>query len=476
MTETNVSLEQTKKKKTFRIPHVYVLLIIIMLIATVASYLIPAGEYARVSDEATGRMIIDASSFQLIDRTPVGLFDLALAIPEGMAAAVDIIFLVILVVASFEIVNATGAFNTGIAYLVKKLANKESIVIIGVTCLFSIIGAFLGWAEGVLVFIPLGVALSKAMGYDALLGMGMVVLGTGAGFAGGVLNIYTVGVAQSIAKLPLFSGMGFRFAAYVVFTLITIIFLLVYAKKVKKNPEISPVYGVPLANLEKIDLNEIPEFTTRQKSVILVVIIGFAICVYGTMNWGWYLRQISALFIIIGIVAGFVGGFKPSEMAEHFANGAKGIIFGAITIGLARGILIVMEKGHVIDSVIHSLAELVQGMPTISAAWGMYVIQLVMNFFIPSGSGQAVTTMPIMAPLADIVGTTRQVAVLAYQYGDAFTNAFFPTSGVLLAGLAIAGGIPWDKWAKWAWKLMLLWIIFAGVLITIAHFIKLGPF
>ncbi|MDI6704811.1 MAG: C4-dicarboxylate ABC transporter permease [Bacillota bacterium] len=465
-----------KKKFRLRVPHVYVLLIMIMIIAAIASYVMPAGEYVRVKDEATGRMVIDPTTFQEIEKTPVGLFSLALAIPEGMANGVDIIFLIILVCASFEIVNATGAFNTGIAYLVKKLAGKESIVIAGVTILFSTIGAFLGWAEGVLVFIPLGVALSKAMGYDALLGMGMVVLGTGAGFAGGVTNIYTVGVAQAIAKLPLFSGLGFRFVAYVTFTIITIVFLLLYAKKLKKDPEISPVHDVKLATMEEIDLSEMPKFTARHKGVIAVVIAGFVITIYGTINLGWFLRQISAMFILVGIAAGFVGGFTPSEMAEHFANGAKAIIFGAVTTGLARSILVVMEKGHIIDSVIHSLAGLVEGLPTIMAAMGMYCIQLVMNFFIPSGSGQAVTTMPIMAPLADIVGTTRQVAVLAFQYGDSFTNALFPTSGVLLAGLAMAGGIPWDRWAKWVWKLMLAWIVSAGVFVTIAHFIKLGPF
>lgn len=477
MNDPNVIRETTPKRKLkFKVPHVYVLLVIIMIIAAIGSYVMPAGEYVRVKDEATGRMVIDPESFHEIERSPVGLFQLALSIPEGMADGVDIIFLIILVCASFEIVNATGAFNTGIAYLVKKLAGKESIVIVGVTILFSTIGAFLGWAEGVLVFIPLGVALSRAMGYDALLGMGMVVLGTGAGFAGGVTNIYTVGVAQAIAKLPLFSGLGFRFIAYVVFTIITIVFLVMYARKVRKNPEISPVYDIKLSTTEEINLDEIPQFTTRHKAVILVVLVGFAVCVYGTMNWGWYLRQISALFIIVGVCAGFVGGFSPSEMADHFANGARGIIFGAITTGLARSILIVMQKGRIIDSVIHFLASIVEGLPTVFSAIGMYCIQLIMNFFIPSGSGQAVTTMPIMAPLADIVGTTRQVAVLAFQYGDSFTNALFPTSGVLLAGLAMAGGIPWDRWARWVWKLMLAWIISAGIFVTIAHFIKLGPF
>lgn len=466
----------SKRKSRLKVPHNYVLLITIMIIAAIASYVLPAGEYVRVQDEATGRMVIDPASFQTVEKTPVGLFSLALAIPEGMANGVDIIFLIILVCASFEIVNATGAFNTGIAYLVKKLAGKESIVIAGVTILFSIIGAFLGWAEGVLVFIPLGVALSRAMGYDALLGMGMVTLGTGAGFAGGVTNIYTVGVAQAIAKLPLFSGLGFRFVAYVAFTTLTVVFLLLYARKLKKDPETSPVYGVKLATLQKIDLSEMPTFTARHKGVIAVVILGFAITIYGTINLGWFLRQISAMFILVGIAGGFVGGFTPSEMAVHFANGARAIIFGAITTGLARSILVVMEKGHIIDTVIHSLASLVEGLPTITAAMGMYGIQLVMNFFIPSGSGQAVTTMPIMAPLADIVGTTRQVAVLAFQYGDSFTNAFFPTAGTLMAGLAMAGGIPWDRWAKWVWKLMLAWIVAAGIFVTIAHFIKLGPF
>ncbi len=466
-----------KKDRKFNFPHSYVLLIIIMILVAIASYVITPGEYARVKDESTGRMIIDPATYQNIEKTPVAPFEVALSIPQGMKAAADVIFMIVLICASFEIINETGVFNTLITFLVRKVRGKESFIIIGISIIFSMIGAFLGWAEGVLVFIPIGVALSQAMGYDALLGLGMVSVAANGGFSGGVLNIYTVGIAQSIAQLPLFSGLWFRVISWICFTTVTIVFLLWYAKKIKADPTFSPVYDVDLAKIEtEINIDSDVRFSTRQIIVLITVIAGFGMCIYGTLNWGWYLQQLSAWFVILGIICGFIYGFSVNKMALIFAGGARKIIGGAIVTGLGRAILVTMEKGHVIDTMIHFLATMVEGMPSVLTSVGMFSVQCIINFFIPSGSGQAVTTMPIMAPLSEMVGTTRQVAVLAYQYGDGLTNSIVPTSSVLMAALAIAGGVPWDRWAKFIWRNMLGWILVGGVLISIAHIIKLGPF
>jgi uncharacterized ion transporter superfamily protein YfcC len=466
-----------KKGRKFNFPHSYVLLIMIMIVIAISSYIITPGQYARVQDEASGRMVIDPASYQNIEKTPIKPFDLALCIPQGMKEGADVIFMIVLICASFEIINETGVFNTLISLLIKKVRGKESLIIVGITFIFSCVGAFLGWAEGTLVFIPIGLALSEAMGYDALLGLGMVTVAANGGFSGGVLNIYTVGIAQSIAQLPLFSGLWFRVISWLCFTAVTTIFLLWYAKKIKADPTFSPIYGLELGKIEtKIDLESDVKFSPRQTLVLIAVIAGFGVCIYGTLNWGWYLQQLSAWFVVLGIVCGFIYGFSANRMAAIFAGGARKIIGGAVVTGLGRAILVTMQKGNVIDTLIHFLATTVEGLPSVLTAVGMFTVQCIINFFIPSGSGQAVTTMPIMAPLSEMVGTTRQVAVLAYQYGDGLTNSIIPTSSVLMAALAIAGGVPWDRWAKFLWRNMVGWILVGGILVSIAHMINLGPF
>lgn len=465
-----------KKKRSFKVPHVYVLLSIILVIVAICTYVIPAGVFNRVQDVATGRMIVDPASFHSVDQTPVNLFKLAVSIPKGMAAAVSIMMLVVLVVAAFEIVTKTGAFDSGITYMMKRSHGKENVIVAVITIMFASIGAFLGWAEGTLVFVPLGVSLARAMGYDALMGAGMVLLGTAAGFTSGVLNIYTTGIAQAISGLPLFSAMSFRMVGFVLFTLATIVFLLSYGKKIRNNPSASLVYDIELAADRGEDKTKGLVFTGRHRLIMLTVLLGFITVVVGTTKLGWYLNEITAVFILVGVVSGFIANMSPNDMAINFAEGAKKIIPAALTIGIARSVLVVMEEGKILDSVVNGLASTLHGLPMVGIALGIFVIVTVLNFFVISASGKAVTMMPILAPLADILGIKRQVVVIAFQYGDGFTNWFWPTSAITMAGLAMAGGISWEKWAKWSFRLFLTWIATAAILVTVAQMVGVGPF
>lgn len=305
----------------------------------------------------------------------------------------------------------------------------------------------------------------------------MVTLGAACGFNAGFMNPFTVGVAQGISQLPLFSGIGLRIAAWVVFLIITAWFLMKYAKKVKDNPEASVV-----ADLEKqaaaehrIDLSNIPVMEGKHKLVLLVIVVGFGFIIYGVFKHGWYITEIASAFLAMGIFGGLLGRMSPSDIAKEFVTGARAIAFGALVVGIARAILVTMENGLIIDTVIYGLAEAIKVFPKAISVLGMYVVQIIINFFIPSGSGQAATTMPIMAPLSDLLGITRQTAVMAYQFGDGFTNSIIPTSSVLMAYLSVAN-ISYDRWAKWITPLMLMWIGAGGVFLIIAHMIGYGPF
>lgn len=466
----------TIKKKKSRVPHTYVLIFGIILLAAVGTYIIPAGVYDRVTDPVTKRTVVDAASFKNVPQTPIMPFDIMKAIPKGMNEAAWIIFLIFIIGGSFGMINGTGAISTGLAKVVRSLAGREKILIPITMLVFSLGGATFGMAESTLMFIPMGVVLARGLGFDAIVGMAMVSLGALAGFAGGVLNPFTVGVAQGIAGLPLFSGIGLRVITLVLFWAVGAIYLLNYAKKIKLDPAKSFVYDLEqTAKAEDSVQEHFAELTTRQKLVLLIVFAGFGFIIYGVTH-GWSTSSdLTATFLTMGILSGLVGGSKPGKVATDFIEGAKALTFGALVVGLTRGIVVVMESGHIIDTIIHSGAQIVMFLPRSIAAVAMLVVQSCINFFINSGSGQAAATMPIMAPLADVVGLTRQTAVLAYQMGDGLSNSLFPTSGVLMAGLSIAK-IPYERWFKFIVPLMIILHLVAAAMMVVAALTNYGPF
>lgn len=462
-------------RKRFHVPHTYVILFSIIVLATIATYFIPAGVYDRIKDPNTGRTIVDVASFHSVDQSPVGLFDMFKAIPAGMIRAATIVFLVFIAGGAFTMITATGCIDAGIARVIHTFKDKDKVIIPLVMFLFSILGFTIGAAEELIPFIPIAIALSRGFGYDDIVGVAMVSTGGAIGFSGGMLNPFTVGVAQGIAELPLYSGLLFRSVFYVLFYIVGVWYVLRYAAKVKSDPTQSVLYGVERDMIPLGTSVEMPKFTTNHKIQLLTLSVGIVWMVYGVIKFGWYMNEIGALFLLLAVIVSIIAKRGPSDMAKSFVQGARDICFGALVVGIARVILVVMEQGQIMDSIIHGLAMSINWLPNQITAVGMFVVNSIINFFIPSGSGQAATVMPIMAPLADVLGITRQVACLATNYGDAFSNQIIPTSGALLGVLAMAK-VPYDRWFVYNWKLVVYWSILGAIAVFIGTIINLGPF
>ncbi|NLW40772.1 MAG: putative basic amino acid antiporter YfcC [Tissierellia bacterium] len=463
--------------RTFKIPHTYVLISCIIIIAALLTYIVPAGEYARIEDPNTGRTVVDPNSFTKVEGNPVNPFEVLTAVPRGMMAAAQITFFIFIVAGSFQIITSTGAIEAGIYKVASLLRGKEQLLIPIFMFIFSLTGAFLGFAEENIVFIPVAISLARALGYDAIVGMSLVTLGGAVGFNSGIMNPFTVGIAQGIAELPLFSGIGLRIIIWIVFLSVSVYYVMRYAKKIKDRPELSLIADVELEERKNktVDLTEEKTLSPSHYLVFLTLAAGLAIIVYGVYEFGWYINEIAAVFLGMGLISGAIGRINPNQMAQEFINGARGIIFGALVVGIARTILIVLQDGIILDSIIYGLASVISGLPKTLSAVGMFIVQSLINFVIPSGSGQAATTMPIMVPLADILGLTRQTAVLAFHFGDGFSNTFTPTASTLMASLSIAK-ISYDKWLKYYGKLFLIWTLMGAVFMVIAVIINYGPF
>lgn len=402
--------------------------------------------------------------------------DILKAFPKGLAAAQSIVFFIFIVGGSFNIVNQTGAIEAGISKVALSLKGKEKLMIPIIVFVFSLGGSTIGMAEEAIVFVPIGVALARALGYDAVTGMAMVSLGAAAGFTSGFMNPFTVGVAQGIAELPLFSGIGLRIIIWICTLILVIGYIYRYANKVKADVKNSYVYELEMQEKDMaIDLSNVRKMTKRDTAVLLIFVVGMAILIFGVFKYGWYITEIAAIFLAIGIFSGIAAAMPIDDIAKHFILGAKDMTMGALVVGLARGILVVMEGSLIIDTIIYGLASAISALPKAISAIGMLLVQTFLNLIIPSGSGLAATTMPIMAPLSDVIGVTRQTAVLGYQFGDGITNSIVPTSGVLLANLSIAK-IKYEEWVKFVAPLMILWTVMGCIFMIIAVVINYGPF
>ncbi len=312
------------------------------------------------------------------------------------------------------------------------------------------------------------IPLCLALGYDSIMAMGITYVGCIVGFATAMINPFSVGVAQSIANVPAGSGVGFRTLIWAVTTVVATLFLMWYGRRIKRNPELSPVYEIDQARRESQELeNDEVTFTGRHKLILLSIVICLIGIIIGVLKFGFAIPEISALFLATGVVAGLIGKLSLDDIATSFVNGAKDMIGAAIVVGFARGIVILAQDGQIIDTLLYQLSNFIGQLPSLIAGYVMFFVQMFINFFISSGSGQAALTMPIMAPLGELVGITPQTSILIFQFGDGFSNAMFPTSGVLMACLGVAG-IPWSKWIKWILPLQLIFAAIALIFITIA--------
>lgn len=463
--------------RELRVPHTYVLLFAFIVIAALMSWVVPAGEFARTMVD--GREVIDPNSFRYVAQQPQGIFDILKSLPAGFERSQHISYFLFIVGGAFGVMNQTGAIEAALSRLVHALRGKETLVIPSVLLIMGIAGSTIGLSEETILFIALGVTLARGMGYDALVGVGMIGLGAGLGFTSGFMNPFSVGVAQSIADLPLFSGTGLRLVLFAVVWLSTTVYLMRYAKKVKADPSQSIVYEEEqAAKAEEASEGKTSEtlaFTRRQQIIAAIFVLSFVVIAVGVIGYGWYITEIGAVFIGAGILAGMVGGLKAGQIADGFIEGAKDMVYAALIVGLAQSLIVILEDGMIIDTLIHAMSDAIANLPSVLSAVGIYVVQVIINFFISSGSGQAAVTMPIIVPLADALGVTRQTAVLCYQLGNGFLDSIMPMSGILMAQLAIAK-IPYSKWVKFAMPLMLIWLLIGLVFVIAAHLMGYGPF
>ncbi len=456
-----------------RVPHTYVLLFCLLIMAAVSTYVIPAGEYNRI--EKAGRQIVDPNSYHHVAPNPAGLDDLFMAFPNGLLEVAHIVFYIFIVGGAFGVVAGTGAIEAGINLVVRRVGKYQNAVVPVLTLIFAIGGGSFGMAEETLPFLPALVVLSRSLGYDSLVGGAIALVGANAGFGGAFLNPFTIGVAQGIAGLPLFSGVEFRLAVWAVLTIATIIFVSRYAKRVKLSPQSSPVYAIDRQRPAVAADFAQAKLSRAQAMVLLFSGIAFGFLIIGAMKWDWGINELSGLFLALAILAGPIGGLSLNATAEKFIEGAASLTGGALVVGLARATLVVLSEAHVIDTIMMGLSGMVQHLPSEVSVIGIYLVQVLLSIIVPSGGGQAALSIPILAPLSDLLGVTKQTMVLAYQFGDGFTNIFTPTQGYFMAGLALLK-IPWNIWARWLLPMLLIWWGIGLVALLVAHAIRWGPF
>ena len=438
-----------KKKKGITLPHIYILLFSIIVVCTILTWILPAGEFDRVVNEATGRTVAVAGTFHTVEQSPVGIFQMFQAIYNGMCDAGSVTFFVFISYASINIIISSGAFNGLVAGLLKVFKGKARVAIIPIFMfIVGIASSTIGLFEEWFPFVPVFAGIAVAMGFDAIVGMAIVAFGAAMGYSGAMMNPFTVGVAQGIAEVAPMSGMGYRFFCHMALLVVGSALTIRYALKIQADPSKSLVYGeTEHITMSEDDVQNSP-FGIREKLVLLILLGGIIAIVYGCKVYGWYFAELSAVFVIMGILSAIVMGWGPNKIGELYSKGFTDIAMACMMIGLARGILMVLQAGNIIDTVVYYFSLPLAAFPSWFCGVAMLAMQTLLNFLIPSGSGQAATSMPIMAPLADLLGVSRDTAVLAFQFGDGLSNFLWPTAyPAILAGLA---SIKVEKWWKFA--------------------------
>lgn len=515
--------------KKGKIPHTFVIIFFIIVIGAVLTWFIPGGEYERetIMDGGVEREVVKSGSFEYTKSDPQ-TWQIFSAFYHGFISRSNIIAFILMVGGAFWIMNKSRAIDVGIFSFLRltrrlesnrfiKLLGVDNIVVVLIMIMFSLFGAVFGMSEETIAFVIIFVPLSISMGYDSIVGVSMCFVAAGLGFAGAMLNPFTVGIAQGLADIPLFSGIEYRFFCWMVLNIVGIAFVLRYMKRLRKDPTRSPVYEEDEQwrksnenEGEKIEyhkpvsawivyliilgalvvfslkysmttmevgrnsfrlpiipiLSGLYAFTSLmglRKSVhffilnLLVYTILFLIV--GVMGYDWYIMKIATIFLAMGIFSGIAFNEPRNNIAELFLKGVRDIMGAAIVVGLAGGIVFLLEEGNIIDTLLHYMADGMKDVGKVGSVGVMYVFQTLLNILMPSGSGQAALTMPIMAPFSDLIGISRQTAVLVFQFGDGFTNMITPTSGVLMGVLGMAK-IPYDKWFRW-------FIPFLGILVVV---------
>jgi uncharacterized ion transporter superfamily protein YfcC len=467
------------RPRKIKLPHTLGLVYLMVLLTAAATWIVPGGKYERVEKE--GRLVPVAGTFSFTGRNPQGLAAIFVSPVKGFIDAAAIIAIVFVVGGAFAVIQKTGAVTAFIHNLAIRFGESRALraLLIPVTMIiFSLGGAVFGMCEETMPFVLVFVPLALSLGYDTIVGVALPFVGAASGFAGAFFNPFTVGIAQGIAGLPIYSGIGYRLVVWAVGTAIAIAVVMRYASRVLRNPRLSLTYEADRERRQKLNLNlpasEIVRLTGTHKRVLVLFLGGMALLVFGILRYKWYIQEITGLFLALGIFSGFVGRLKTEEIARSFVDGARDMVNAALIIGCARAILVVATDGRILDTTLYYLSRAIAGFHPVLSAQMMFASQCVINFFVHSGTAQAALTMPIMAPLGELVGITRQTSVFAFQLAE-YINPILPTSGVTMGVLGLAQ-LPWEKWAKWMIPLLIAWAAFGLLALIPPVLMRWGPF
>ncbi|MGY0632620.1 YfcC family protein [Luteimonas sp. A478] len=450
--------------RLLRIPHTLALLFAIMAAALVATWLLPQGQFETAVNDAGNTVVVPGTYQDAEERVNLSPLTLFTVVPRAMAAAQDIIFFVLIVGGALAVLRASGLIDAVLGWTLKRVGHSPKLLIIIGMSVFAIGSGTIGVAEEYIPFAAMLISLCLAMRMDVITAMGILIGGYGIGYGVAVMNPFTVIVAQDVSGLEPASGWEFRLALFVPFVAIGVHHVWSYARRVQADPDASLMKGIEPLHAPPL---EYPPLDGRRIVLLLAAMVALGLMIWGISTRGWYLVELGALFIGLALFTGLVGGLGVNATARQFGDGAAELAMTALLIGFARSIALILEEGVVLHTIVDVLATPLSLLGAHLGAVGMMFVQLVINFFIPSGSGQAFVTMPIMAPLADLVGISRQTAVLAFQFGDGFANMLFPTNVILMSILGIAG-IPYDRWLRFVLPLYLKMLAAGSVALVVS--------
>lgn len=451
--------------------HAFAFLFLITCVAAVLTYIVPAGEYLR---ETVGeRTMVVPDSYHRVEQSPISPWGIFACVSEGWVSAADLIFLTFTVGAAIHVLEDTGTITAILGNLISKIQGKEEWLLIAISIVFSCLGATGAFSNAVVATVPLGIIIAKQLGYDSLVGFAITYVATFTGFSAGWANVFTTVIAQQIAELPILSGMPVRIAEHVVFMAISLFFLIRYARKIKRDPTQS-LSEEPIGTAAETT-HPAEKVTKRHVVLCLITFASFCVLIIGTMEFDFSTVDMSAVFLAMVVLVGIVGGLGVNGTANSFVAGLKNVCFAALLLGMAKSISVVLTQGNIIDTIVYYMSLPIASVNSVFGAQLMYIFNFFFNFAVPSGSGQAVTVMPIMVPIADLAGITRQVCVEAYRFGDGLSNLLWPTVGSMMASLGIAK-VEYTKYLKWGFPLVLCHAIVGFIIITVAQMVSWGPF
>lgn len=460
----------------FRFPSAYTILFALIIVVAALTWVIPAGEYARVASEALGKELPVAGTYALTDANPQGLFDIILSPIAGFydpssytANAIDVALFVLMIGGFIGVVTATGAIDAGIKHAMTRLKGREKWMIPILMGLFALGGTTEGMAEETLAFYVLLTPVMIAAGYDALTAVAVILLGAGVGVLGSTVNAFSTVIASDAAGIAFTDGLMLRVVILAVTFAASVAYVMRYAARVKADPSRSLVYDLKASNEAHFRSTADAEsnFTGLHKTVLILFGITFAVMIWGVSLGGWWMAEMSGLFLFAGIGIGLIGRLGEKGLVDAFVGGARDLLGVALIIGLARGIVVVMDAGHMTDTILHWAEGTVADLSNVMFINVMYWIEVVMAFFVPSTSGLAVLSMPILAPVGDFAGVERSLIVTAFQSATGVVNLVTPTSAVVMGGLAISR-VPYERWLRFVWPVLL------GLTIIIMAALSLG--